>query len=112
MTNRATQRAAILEVLIAAKGDWVSLLEIRNRACQYNARILELRRLGFRIENKMREISGKRLSWFRLLNSPKCAELVNAAPDSPARELTKGPKSATEEPSLFGSLAPERKYPD
>jgi hypothetical protein len=109
---RATQRGAILRLLIAAKGDWVSLLEIRERAPQYNARIFELRRLGLRIENKIRDIGGKRLSWFRLLNSPKHAESVNAAPDSPARALTRDPKAATEEPSLFGSLAPGRRYPD
>jgi hypothetical protein len=96
MTNRATQRAAILGLLNGAKGDWVSLLEIRNCACQYNSRIFELRRLGYRITNKIREVDRVRRSWFRL----------EAGPSTPE---TAGTKAAQIEPSrsLFGDLAKE-----
>lgn len=113
--SKATQRAEILQLLIAARGEWVSLLEIRNCACQYNARILELRRLGFRIENKIREISGKRLSWFRLSNSPtKAAPVAVAGPVrlNGDRITDTGPDSASGEGSLFGDLAPQRRHPD
>jgi hypothetical protein len=113
--TRATQRAAVLGLLLGAKGTWVSLLEIRNCAAQYNARILELRRLGFRIENKIREIEGKRLSWFRLLSAPGQAKSPNpTGPDSPTTELPRDPVNnpTAKEASLFGDLAPGRRYPD
>ena len=63
---RATQRGRILELLIASRGDWVPLPEITNCASQYDARIFELRRLGFRITNRTKEVKGVRHSWFRL----------------------------------------------
>jgi hypothetical protein len=68
--GRKTQRAAILRLLIDARGDWVPLPDILACAAQYNARIFELRRLGFSIENRTEEIDGVRHSWFRLVNSP------------------------------------------
>jgi hypothetical protein len=68
--NSATQRSRILGLLIAARGEWVPLLEIAACACQYGARVHELRRLGFRIENRTKEIEGSRRSWFRLISGP------------------------------------------
>ncbi len=68
--NAKTQRTRILRLLIDARGGWVSLPEIMACAAQYNARILELRRLGFSIENRTERVGGVRHSWFRLLNSP------------------------------------------
>ena len=64
--SRATQRGKILALLIAARGDWVPLPEITECAAQYNARIFELRRLGFRIKNRTQDVNGVRHSWFRL----------------------------------------------
>jgi hypothetical protein len=64
--SRSAQRAKILELLISAHGEWVPLPKIRDCACQYNARIFELRRLGFRITNRIQEVNGSRHSWFRL----------------------------------------------
>jgi hypothetical protein len=66
-----TQRAAILRVLLDAKGAWVPLPQILALGiAQYNARILELRRhLGFVIENKTERVNGARHSWFRLVKS-------------------------------------------
>lgn len=65
-----TQRARILRLLIDAHGAWVPLPEIMACAAQYNARVLELRRLGFAIENKTECVNGARHSWFRLVSSP------------------------------------------
>jgi hypothetical protein len=48
----------------------VPLPQIADCAAQYNARIFELRRLGFRITNRTKEIDGVRHSWFRLVRSP------------------------------------------
>src|SRR5438034_3026465 len=63
-----TQRAAILRLLIEARGAWVPLPEIMACAAQYNARVLELRRLGFHVENKTERVNGARHSWFRLVD--------------------------------------------
>jgi hypothetical protein len=68
--SSSTQRERIFNLLICAQGDWVPLLEIAACAAQYNARIFELRRLGFRIENRTKEINGVRHSWFRFVSSP------------------------------------------
>jgi len=68
--NAKTQRARILRLLIAARGDWVPLPNIMDCAAQYNARILELRHLGSNIENRTERVDGVRHSWFRLLKSP------------------------------------------
>jgi hypothetical protein len=68
--NAKTQRARILRLLIDARGDWVPLPEIMACAAQYNARILELRRLGFNVENRTERTDGARHSWFRLIALP------------------------------------------
>jgi hypothetical protein len=68
--SRSTQRGRILELLIAARGDWVPLPKITECAAQYNARIHQLRRLGFRIENHSKQIDGVRHSSFRLVRGP------------------------------------------
>ena len=71
LVQRKTQAAALLRLLIDAHGSWVPLPKILALGiAQYNARILELRRLGFVIENKTERIDGARHSWFRLLDSP------------------------------------------
>ena len=69
LVQAKTQSAAVLRLLIEARGAWVPLPKIMACAAQYNARILELRRLGFAIENKTERVNGARHSWFRLVNS-------------------------------------------
>jgi hypothetical protein len=67
-----SQQAAILRVLLEAKGSWIGLPEILKLGiAQYSARIHELRRLGFIIENKLEvdHETGARHSWFRLIGS-------------------------------------------
>ena len=69
--NATTQRTRILRLLIDARGAWVPLPDILTLGiAQYGARILELRRLGFIIENKTDRMDGARHSWFRLIASP------------------------------------------
>jgi hypothetical protein len=70
MTSRASQRERILELLVAAHGNWVPLPSVQACGAQYNARIFELRRGGFRIVNRIREVNGQRHSWFRLESVP------------------------------------------
>ena len=64
-----TQRNGILQRLISENGGWVPSPEIAALAQQYNARVYELRRSGFCIENKSEtnEETGERHSWFRLV---------------------------------------------
>jgi hypothetical protein len=71
------QADRILAILSARAGSWVPLPEIMACAAQYNARIFELRRRGFTIENRTEKFeTGVRHSWFRLMNSAaSCAGL-------------------------------------
>ena len=82
--NRQCDR--ILRLLIEARGSWVPLPEILTLGCaQYGARILELRRLGYKIENKSEWVEGSRHSWFRLVPSPPAGMVtpnpVTASPE-------------------------------
>jgi biotin operon repressor len=98
MTSRASQRERILELLSAARGNWVSLPKITECAAQYNARIFELRRLGYRITNRTREVDGERHSWFRLESPP-----ADVHPQESENLMVANQSSFRE----FGNLAPE-----
>ncbi len=69
-----TQSARLLELFEAAGvGEWVGLPKIlRLRIAQFGARILELRRRGYVIENKMEynPLSQQEESWYRLVSRP------------------------------------------
>lgn len=72
-SSARTQRERIHRVLTDAHGGWVPSPQIAALAQQYGARVYELRRAGFVIENKTQtnEGTGERHSWFRLvLESP------------------------------------------
>ena len=71
--SSSSQRARILRLLIEARGGWVPSPEIAACAQQYNSRVFDLRRLGFRIENCTEEIDGARHSWFRLVPTSSAA---------------------------------------
>jgi hypothetical protein len=98
--TRANQCSKILGLLIAARGSSVSLLDIKECGAQYNARIYELRRKGFGIENRISEVDGVRRSWFRLTSSPVNESQSKSAP--PAKEISF---------PQFGVLAKETEYP-
>ena len=109
--SSSTQRERIFNLLICAQGDWVPLLEIAACAAQYNARIFELRRFGFRIENRTKEIDGARHSWFRLVSSPaQASSPAHAAAERvfPVNSQTKSAGDAKSEPAQellpFGDL--------
>jgi hypothetical protein len=74
-SSATTQRENILRVLVNAQGGWVPSPQIAALAQQYNARLFELRRSGFAIENKTQtdEGTGERRSWFRLVRQSPTA---------------------------------------
>jgi hypothetical protein len=65
--NARTQQASILQLLRDAKGAWVPLPRIMECAAQCNARTFDLRRQGFKIENRTETINEIKYSWFRLV---------------------------------------------
>jgi len=67
------QRSNVLRRLIDAGGAWVPAAKIAELALQYNARIFELRKLGFKIESRIVEENGTRFSYYRLLPSTASA---------------------------------------
>jgi Helix-turn-helix domain len=70
--SKKTQQGKILNLLLHAKGRWVSLPEILGLGiAQYGARIFELRRLGFRIRNRTERVEGQIRSWFCLERQPQ-----------------------------------------
>jgi len=83
--SRGTQRAEILGLLISAGGAEVPLPKITECAAQYNARIFELRRAGFRIKNRTQEVNGARHSWFWLESTPTSRTITPA--DRPSETL-------------------------
>ncbi len=94
MSARRKQRDAILAILVAARGQWVPLPEITKCAAQYNTRIFELRRLGFRILNRTQDVGGERHSWFRLELSVPVSAPQAASPETQAPLFGEGAASA------------------
>ena len=90
-----TQHSRILRLLIDARGQWVPLPQILElRISQFGARILELRRAGFDIENRTEQIDGARHSWYRLVSSPMpAAPVPKPEPAKPAAEWKDRPRS-------------------
>ena len=72
-SKREKQSDRILGLLKEHAGQWVGLPEILDlHIGQYNARIFDLRRAGFQIENKIeRDDAGEARSWYRLVDSPE-----------------------------------------
>jgi len=65
-----TQHIKILALLRNRKG-WVPLPDILALGiAQYNARIHELREIGYDIQNKTEWVKGVRHSWFLLVSEP------------------------------------------
>lgn len=67
MRSRDTQRGRILHLLESRRGEWVPSYELSDIALQYGARVLELRRAGYQIENKAQHVNGEVHGAFRLV---------------------------------------------
>jgi hypothetical protein len=96
-TANRLQRDKILALLIRARGAWVPLPELVKVAAQYNARLHELRRLSFDIENRTWYVDGQKHSAFRLVSGPRVPAPVTTQrqeqlfpDDAPLRHLDLG----------------------
>lgn len=105
LPNAKTQRGEILALLVKARGEWVGLPEVMKCAAQYNARIYELRRTGFNIENRSETDpeTGARHSWFRLRN---VSEQAAAAQHQPSRFEQAHQKDLERDAPLFAGERP------
>lgn len=75
-----TQRGQILHLLESQAGEWVPSYQLAAIALQYGARVLELRRTGYNIENKAEHINGQTHGAFRLVLPKEQAELFPHQP--------------------------------
>jgi hypothetical protein len=73
-STRRNQRDRILQLLIAARGNWIPSPELAAISLQYSARISEARKLGFQIENKVEHHDGNVFGFFRLVLGAKPAQ--------------------------------------
>ena len=84
--DRKSQRGRILKLLIDAHYDWVPLPEILALGiAQCSARICELRRLHFNIENCTEQVNGEIHSWFRLTPRAGMPAIVQPSDAEPGR---------------------------
>lgn len=66
--KKLNQCDRLYALLLAHRGDWVPLPEILALGiAQFGARILELRRRGFVIENRRENVGKEVHSWYRLV---------------------------------------------
>jgi hypothetical protein len=86
--SRITQRSKILQLLREREGGWVPSYELAGIALQYGARVLELRRAGYNIENRMQEVDGQTYGAFRLVPTGDQTSLFDAGLE--ARPRTQG----------------------
>lgn len=60
------QHGKLMALFRNKPGEWIALPDIlATGVAQYNARLLELRRMGEQIENRTEWVNGARHSWFR-----------------------------------------------
>ena len=81
--SRTTQRERILQALQECPGQWVPSYELAAIALQYGARIYELRKQGYLIENKAQDVNGQVHSAFRLVPAASQARLFETACEGP-----------------------------
>ena len=122
MTNARTQRDRLLDLLKAGRGAWIPLPEILALGiAQYSARICELRKLGYRVENRRERVDGVQHTYFRVNGTMNGTTAVSIAPPKQehsaepgrveqAREWIARARVEPTEPSLFGDLRPDRSY--
>ena len=85
MKGRGTQRERLLKLLRENSEQWVGLPRILDlRISQYSARVHELRKMGYCIENRIEHHNEQVRSWFRLV-LPKVQENLLEPEPEPKR---------------------------
>ena len=109
-----TQCDRVFAALRAAGGKWVPAPVLARIALQYGTRILELRRLGHRVENRTQIVNGSRHSWFRLVVSAPQPdpERQRRARGWIARARGESENAAGDSPSLFQDDGPRERHRD
>jgi hypothetical protein len=132
-----SQRTRILHLLQATWPGWVPATALAKISLQYNSRVLDLRRAGWTITNRVATLNGQKHGSFLLgpPETPRSAELraqVRVGPKIDRKDaLEARPAAATLHSTTvhgsqteatpgatansfpeFGSLGPERRYPD
>ena len=80
MKRLHTQRSKILQLLQERGGRWVPSYELAAIALQYSARVHELRRQGYNIENKAQNVNGQVHGAFRLVLPKEQGRLFERLP--------------------------------
>jgi hypothetical protein len=123
MTHARTQRDRLLDLLKAGRGDWIPLPEtLALGIAQYSARIHELRKLGYGIENRKERDGDVLHTYFRLSGTNGASVIVKLKQENStepgsmeqAGEWVARALAPPKEPvsgSLFGD-APERHRDD
>lgn len=75
-TSSRRQLSDVLRTLVRANGGWVPLSELACVAPQYSARIGELRRLGYAVENRVTHDGHEFKSSYYRLRDPLLASLI------------------------------------
>lgn len=88
MKSWNTQRARVLRLLEENNNQWVPSYELAAIALQYNARVYELRKQGYLIQNKVQDVNGQVRGAFRLVSAGGQASLFDAGLE--ARPRTRG----------------------
>ena len=73
------QKRAILDALLARRGEWIPAYTLAHIALQYCARIKELRDAGCVIENRTERVGRQIHGSFRLVSCPEEAPEVSHA---------------------------------
>jgi hypothetical protein len=73
------QKAAILQLLLDNRGQWVPAYRLARTALQYSARVREIRSAGYIIENKTERVGRQVRGAFRLVSCPGEATEVSHA---------------------------------
>lgn len=64
------QKAAVLNLLLEHRGEWVPSWKLSRIALQYAVRVGELRKHGYDIQNEVTQVGRERHGAFRLVSCP------------------------------------------
>lgn len=103
-SSRKTQCDRILAVLVEANGAWVPCYELAALALQYAARVHALRKSGYRIENKVTIVDGRKHGSYRLILPEQTTAQATEPPHQP--EASREDYAATMERRLHDKAMP------